>query len=791
MANNNYISLEIDGEKADVDPQGQIPTIDYALEDEQDFEEKQSAVVFDIELPATLVNDKIHNTLHNPSVVDNTADQSKDNFKSAKYIANGQEVIIGKYLQQSVTSLNGRPQKYKGKIYGLNGDWVIDLKEKTISDFLNPLTHIFNVPTIINSWNFDGRNENQDYVYAPARYKKRFGVAPDPTDDDPDPVPPDNDVVLNDMRISISVYWLLYRGFKSAGYRIVSQFMDTDYYRRGVLPWTWGGFDFIDDSRWQGLKFEAIQNTPEQPLSPVLSDIGKRMWFINGDYEGFPDLMATDNGGVRPGAYDNSGTFEYLASGTLPSLWKWQYPATGPLVMGTVVANFSVAIDFAYYAEFNSHVRATVQWYKNGTAIQQEDVIFDHTAPVFGSTGNNVDFVEIFYQTTINPGDWIGCRIYYLINEGSPVSNSTIGILVEGFHLNFIRLGENSTIDLKGNYPKFKNFKWLDLLRGEIDLFDLSIQTDPIKKEVYIEPTHAYEINGTTYPGYYNRKQIEWSQKVDISKETTLELFSDYERELDFSFIDDSNDGGLKKVQDRNQTTIGMAKYILPERYKTEQKEKTNRFYSPVMHENHELFKIITGIAPQLIAIIPENISNTSSDAAENVYNPKRAWYKGLTAGVGGWRFSSVDYTTLPYMFAVNYKPGGEIDPVLSYADQQIGGVIAKGLMKKFFLQRLAILRHGRRFYPVNIMLNTYDVSNFLHRESIVIDNMEFCLTAIKGFDPINPKSSECNMWLFIPMTQVDADNSYPSTAAIQSGSPSSSFDVKWWPHLLLTTDIN
>ena len=85
MANNNYISLEIGGEKADVDPQGQIPTIDYALEDEQDFEEKQSAVVFDIELPATLVNDKIHNTLHNPSVVDNTADQSKDNFKSAKY----------------------------------------------------------------------------------------------------------------------------------------------------------------------------------------------------------------------------------------------------------------------------------------------------------------------------------------------------------------------------------------------------------------------------------------------------------------------------------------------------------------------------------------------------------------------------------------------------------------------------------------------------------------------------------------------------------------------------------
>lgn len=793
MSLQSYISLIIDDQPADIDPTGQVPTVDYSLEDEDDFEQKSSAESFDIELPATLINDQIHNTLYNPSVIDNTPGGVKDNFKKAVYKADGQEILIGKYLQQSVISQNGRPQKYKGKIYGLNGDWVIDLKESTLSDFLNPLTHDFDIPTITSSWLFDGRNENLDYVYAPARYKKRFGTAPDPTDDVPDPVPPDDNVLLNDMRISISVYWLLYRGFKSAGYRIVSQFMDTDYYRRGVLPWTWGGFDFLDDSRWEGLKFTAIQNTPMNayfpPGGPGYTDVTGKMFGIFEDYEGFPDLLATDNGATKPGAYDNSNTFQYLAAGTLPSLWMWQYPATGPLALGTVIANFSMQIDFKYQAELSGHVRSTVQWYKNGVMVF-EDPIFDHTGPFAGSTRDQ-DFIEMFYETSISPGDWIGARVYCFINHGSPLGNNSIGIYVEAFQLNFLKLGENSTVDLKGNYPKFKNFKWLDLLRGEIDLFDLSIQTDPIRKEVYIEPTHGYDINDVPFPGYYNRKLLDWSQKVDISKESELELYSDYERELDFTFIDDSNDGGLKKVQDRNQTIIGMAKYVLPERYKTDKKEKENRFYSPVMHENHELFKQVTGVAPQFIAIIPENISNTSSDSAENVYNPKRAYYKGNVTGFGGWKFNGIQYTTLPFMFAVNYKPGGENDPVLSYADQLISGAIGKGLMKKFFLQRMAVLRHGRRYNPVNIMLSNYDVANFLHRESVIIDDMEFLIVSISGYNPVSPESTECAMWLFIPVAGVDADNSYPSLSAIQSGAPGNSLDVKYWQHLLLTTDIN
>jgi hypothetical protein len=779
MSTPNYIELYIGGEKADIDPNGQVPTISYQLEGGEDFEVKKAAESFDIELPSTLVNDQIHNTLHNPSIRDSTAGQVYDNYRPFVYMGNGLELMIGKYLVQSVVKKNGRPDKYKGRAHGLNGEWAIDLKEKTIFDFINPRSHTFDANTIIGSWSFNGRNEASDFVYAPARYRKPFGEYPVPTDDDPNPQPLDDNALINDMKPSISIYWLLWRGFKSVGYRIVSEFMDTDYYRRSLLPWTWGGFDFLDDSRWAPLKFLAAQAESLR---------------LEGDHDDkFYNLNIKADGSI-PGTYDNSGLFTYTdGASTLPWMMMWQYP-TSPanLNLGKVRINFSVDVSWAYKIQQNSDASLYVFWYKNGVQVDMQEVYSESAGAGIGAGKQGGGFSTMAYETDMVPGDYVGARIRTHLDE-SDSGFARQDVKVESFTINFIKFTDGSSIDLKNNYPKFKNYKWLDLLRGEVDFFDLSIQTDPIRKEVYIEPTHGYDVNGTPYPGYYNRKQIDWSQKVDNSQdvENELILFSEYERELVFKFKDDTNDGGLKKVQDRNQTTIGMAKYVLPERYKSEKKDHENRFYSPVMHYEHKKFQFVTGVAPQLVAIIPENISNTSSSESENTYNPKRVWYKGNVTGYGGWKFNGVTYNTLPYMFAVNYKPGGENDPVLTYSDQLIGGIIAKGLLKKFFIQRMAILRNGRRYAPIHIMLNNYDVANFLHRESIIIDDMEYLLTSIQDYNPLAPdQSTVCNMWEYWPVATIDANNSYPSIQSIQNSGTSNSFDVKYWSHLLLTSDI-
>jgi hypothetical protein len=115
-------------------------------------------------------------------------------------------------------------------------------------------------------------------------------------------------------------------------------------------------------------------------------------------------------------------------------------------------------------------------------------------------------------------------------------------------------------------------------------------------------------------------------------------------------------------------------------------------------YEVNQWKDIVPGVVPQMICMISENSSNTSGNfvASANL-NPKSAYYKGIVQGIG-WVFDGDKKTAFPYMFAVNYMPGGENDPVLSYSDEKTGNdsfgfVVAQGLLKKFFLQRLANIR--------------------------------------------------------------------------------------------------
>lgn len=764
MPLDKYISLVLEGERVDFDPNGQVPTIDYSLEDEENFEQKKAAESFNITLPPTINNQARFNSAHNPSIIDNTAQSVYERPQKAIYVANGYEVLIGKFFYESSKVKGRQITGYSGKLYGLNGDWVIDLKEKTLYDFIQPRTHTFNPATVIASWNFDGRNEATDYVYAPVRYRSPFHPIPANAGD---PIEADN-VRLNDMKPALSIYWLLYRGFKSVGYRMKSRFFDLDYIRRAVMPWTWGGFDYLDDSRWEPLKFLAKAEKLR----------------IEGDYNDFTNLNVLD---TYPGAFDNSNTYQwYGATASLPYSMVWIYPtAPANLNLGKLRSTFSLQMMLDYKVQNNSDVDVKVYWYKNGAQIALHNVL-SVNSPTAG-TRQGVEFIEDFQDVDVLPGDWIACRVHVHLFE-SGLGFARLETTVEQFSLLSMSLTENSVVNFK-NYPKFKNYKWIDLLRGVIDDFNLQVNTDPILKEVVIEPTHEYKIGNTIYPGYYNRKQLEYSQKVDLSKEHTLELFSDYEREFIIKFKDDPQDGGLKKIQDRNQTTIGLAKYLLPERFKSGKKELENRFFAPTMHVDHDDFKYITGVSPQLIAIIPENISNTSSSESENVFQPKMAWYKGLTSGVGGWKFNGTVYQNLPFMFSVNYKAGGENDPVFSYADQKIGGAIGTGLMKKFFWQRLAIYRHGRRYNPIYLMLKNVDVCNYLHRESIIIENVEYLLTSIRQYNPIDQQSTACSMWMFAPVTERDKENTYPSIKSIQDSVTANSFDVKYWQHKLLYSD--
>jgi hypothetical protein len=567
MPLSRYINIAIEGRELDLEAVDQVPiSISYKLEDTENFQIKKGSESFNVVVPATLNNDQIINTFHNPAVEDLTPDQVFRSFRAAIIEANGIELLIGKALLTKAG--HGRcPLDYEFQFFGENANWLIDLKEKTLFDFLRQITFPFTKEHISNSWAFDGTDEALPYVFAPVRSGLPMG------DTNSEGVFDDLNMKPEYLRPSLSKYWILYWGFKSLGYRISSEFFDTPYFRRQVMPWTWGNFLYNEGTRLDTLDF----------LAKSVSDVS----MINQDTTLFWDLLVSnDNTG---GAFDNNGVYEY---DSINKEMKWTYLPS--FNYGTLLATFHLNIFVKALATANSDVELRVQWFLNGAKQDNGNDNGNGTALVILDAGTifnpptRVEWdqpVDDSFTVLVNPGDVVSVKIY-LHTQDSGLGEANITASVGAFELDFFRIPLGGTIDFE-NYTGFKKHKFLDFFRGVIDEFNLSVATDPINKVVYIEPTHPYSLEddqSIKTGGYLNGNYLDWEEKQDLSKRSDVSLFSDSERELVFKYKDDTNDGALKVIQDRFVATLAAGKYVFPDRFKAGKKEYVNRFFSPLMH---------------------------------------------------------------------------------------------------------------------------------------------------------------------------------------------------------------
>ena len=725
-----YLEILIGNEPVEVTSIEELPlTISYRLEDKEDFTKKKGSVALSVVLPATVQNDKVANTYHNPSIEDLTANQSYRGIRDSIIRVSGQELMVGKAFLKSAKH-NRIPIEYAYDFYGNNADWMIDLKESTLHEFLKHITFTFNKSLIIDSWDFDGTDEALPYVFAPIKYGQIMSTLPSLIDGK---VLEDYNMEPTYMKPSISKYWLIYWAFKSIGYRVQSDFFETEYFRRQVMPWTWGNFLDSDGTRLDVLKFLALSTN--------------QVAVVNEDFEGWFDVMATNDS--TNGGYDNSGTYTYEGGEEM----RWTYPTVDTLDFGILEATLHLNIFAEALAVASSDVTLEIAWFKNGVQDGASTMLVELHAPVVGRRDANGSY-EDYHTFTVSPGDYLSARVWLHVNSTS-VGRAHINFSVDTFEMAYFRTPLGGTIDFD-NFLGLKKYKFLEFLAGVVDEFNLTIQTNSAEKVVYMEPTHPYATGhdlSLASGGYFNGKYLDWSDKQDLAQDSEIENFVDSERELVFKYKDDSNDGTLKKIQDRNTTKLGLGKYVFPERFKAGKKEIENRFFSPTMHYDVEQWRTVTHEPPQMIIMAPENVSNLSRGEAQNTFQPKSVYYKGTTTDYK-WVFDGEDTHPYPFMFAVNYKTGGEVDPILSYSDELIGPeltpITGKGLLRRFFLQRLAIMRNGQ-YYTTWFRLNNNDVANFLHREHIICRGQRWELIEL-NYKPLKDESTQCTLKKWAPI---------------------------------------
>ena len=788
MSANKYIRAWIDRQEIDLYPPETNPvSINYKLEDAEDFQVKTSSDALDQTFPATPNNDKNFNTFHNPGIEDFTPNQTYRSVRPGLISVRGYEVIVGKWLLVSA-SHGSCPIEYQADLYGNNADWIIALKDSTMYDFLKQINFTFTTANIINSWSFDGTNEALPYVYAPVRYGGAMnGLAGATYPADLTDVTLDINCTADYLKPSISPYWIIYWAFKSLGYRVRSNFMDNNYFRRLVMPWTWGSFLVTDGTRLDQLKF----------LAKSASQAG--YWFKN-DYTGLVDLNVTNNS--TDGAFDNgivAGAPVYSYDAVNKKM-NWTYPVTTDF--GTLQSTFRCQVNYNATVRGGALCASSVRWYKNGVEdLTQIQSLFKPIAvnSIIGVAGigraDAAGISESFATFTVSPGDIISCAVGIELQKTGFTGSGNIILNVVGFDYEYSTIPQGGLIDFQ-NYTAWQNYNFLDLLRGITDFFNLIVQTDPINKIVYFEPEFPFSIGnnlGAKSGGYFNGNFLNWDRKQDLKQKSTIALFSDYSRQLNYTLRDDSADGMLKLMQDRYTTTLGLGIYVLPDRFQTDVKQIQNRFFSPVMHYLVSQWQYIDGGAPQMIVMAPENVSNTSASAAQNTFQPKLAWYKGNVTGAGGWMFEKSESTHYPFMFAVNYNDEGIDDPILSYSDEKIGYVfpqVGKGLLKRFYWQRMAIIRNGQ-YYTTWMKLNNLDAMNWLHREFIICRGQRWQLVEINNYTPTVEKSTSVLMRKFVAISPVDDANTYPSADNVMNGTVSASgYETKYYPLMAFASDI-
>lgn len=824
MSRTPYITAKLEGLELQVPQTDKIPvSLSYALEDDSDFRIKKSGTALDIIVPATPGNAEKCQEIYNPSAEDTLPGIGLNKPLDVILIAAGRELMTGKAFILSGKKTGGKPDSFRLNVFGDNADWVIPLKETTLQQCMSAVTHTFDKATIEDSWNYDGSNEAQSFVYPPVRYREAFGIWTG--GDAPDMIyRPDN------MRAALFLYWILWRGFKLAGYKIQSTFMDSEYFRRVTVPWVWGNFWYVTDKMLKDMGFLATS-----PLTPVAANPGVTGTPISWQFKslsgtgsstvndfarwdataGAEEKFKLDNVTSGIGYIGNPLSYSYNPS---TGQCTWEY-LTAYASLGVLTCGFEVKLTGSIDVSFDSNANVDYEIFHNATLVQTISNVWAASAPTLGTDEDSGERITNFFVPNLNPGDTVTLRVkyhcfkstfgfcflkIYVSGDGiqpDPTPGGAPTIDTRGyFKLAYIRRQLGSIIDFR-NYDRLSNFKFLDLLRGVIDTFNLQMDTDPLTKTVIIEPTHNFSTDANTAarnnPGYYNGNVVDWTNKEDASDVQETEIFQDFEREVIMRMKDDPNDGILKLLQDRHQSSLTGAKFVFPERFKKGGKDIENRFFSGVSHYFHDKWKDITGVSPQLICLIPENISNTSNPESESTFAPKLAYYKGLVDRntYGGWNWDGDTSQDLPLMFAVNYRAGGEGDPILTYCDQRIedgagGFVIGQGLFKRFFWQRFAIMRHGKK-YNSNFHLINSDVIDTHHREFKVIQQQRYQLIAIERYQPMLEKSTACRLWKWYPISQWEAENTFPSETSVLTSSPvPATDDIKYAPLIAFVTDI-
>lgn len=640
----------------------------------------------------------------------NSASNIDQNQKPDARIEIGGTTLIRGFLKMLNAVRDGlsKTVSYTAAILGDNGDWQQKIKYLKLSDLdYSAQNHDYTEANITAS---ETVAAGRDYVYPLIQYGAFTGTVPNV-----------GHVAVEDRYPAMNIKSMLTKVFNNQGYKVVSNFVDSDFFGKLYMPFTKDKLEHDDSWRLARL-FRAGLN----------SNLEWTEKFKNNTYTLVTKNITLDNDSTGVN-FDNSNVYSpvspnYYWTVDKPGMYRVNAGASFSAVLTADEASTKFTTDSFLNFKFEILVNGAV---KKSYLFTEYELPETLTSVNFHlcSKALSTDYIKL------EAGDIVKFRVNfigqmsYAVVSGVIVKlvNTSVKLTINANPRTFLSnevltdVFEGTPIVLNNTLPEDNQ---LEFIQGLKDLFNLYFYTDTESRTVYIEPRDDF----------YTSEFVDWSGKLDVNDKWEISPVGEgLSNKIKYCYKKDSSD----KWVTLHYPELGSHTASITNKFaKDETTDKANPLFSPTL----------TGQSFRSGVPIPLLLSSEKGPRPKTTkFNPRILYYEGvktLETGVT-WRFKDTTRTTYPFMYS--YDDSTDNDNSLLFEDT----VVSSGLFERYH-RNTHRLYNESRIVTAMFNLNDVDISNLDFRKLIYVEHEGngafYYLNKINNYKPGGRQTTEVEL---------------------------------------------
>ena len=781
--------------------------ISYNISDGKELENRFGDYSQTFDIPANANNNKILNHIWKPTV-----DQSEKRtfgVKGCRVLVDGLPFFNGS-VQVKASSQKDSPDSYSCTLYGGNFSWMSLLKDKFMCEtFGEDEEFLYNYQEIEATWTKTQANSHIQYPLISYKDFNIGGLS--------NYVNTFDETKLPEFQPAYYVKSILDKMVEGIGYTIDSAFFNTDHFSRLINTFPFLSNSAVDD----GVHYSSTQGRSSGDLQQVQSCQGL------GSLQSWSTVILNQNDSDPSNSYDN-------ATGVWTCQKAGQYSVNAQM-------GFIIQLASDNTQDCGSYCSGSCDW-QYTTASPSDTWQWASRVQVNYASGGTayIGTTSIGWgQSSGSPLDWYGVGCWDTSTQFTTVPSGSVVLAVgDTIELQGRHIGENllgcepkvktlygytsSTIPLGGQRPqmnitfddtapklggyiKYNNIlpcgvSQTDYIKSISQLFNLYFTTDVQSKTIYIEPFNKF---------YKTKSEgIDWSEKVDYTKE-----------------IVDDYDIGLKRELTVGYRKDGSDVFAKEQNFKANIYGDTTRLYdyNENLGDDYESgdVKIVNPLFASSTQVWDNDAHNSPSASRAPVLIPN-LWnidcYAGIGLGNNQWRPTEIISNFVPRIFYYGWEavrffstvtngppnPGGTVTwwsrimnssglpnqdlsvypratfvdwderghtttlrPSLSFSDEaftapgQTSLNEVPGLYTVYYKNMIEQLKASPRIRTIYVNLKITDILNLDLRKLVYLDGCWWRVNKISEFSPANNQSTKIEIiqWLDVGYYPVYQNN--------------------------------